>query len=215
MDNKAIKRLVEGELDWAPGIDGAGIGVAVDEGIVTLSGHVPSYAQKITTEQTVKRLKSVRGVVDKLEVRFAAHAGDDVDIAKRAANLLDWDVTLPKGAVKVAAANGFITLTGEVPWQYQRIAAEQGLHRLAGVRGVFNQIAVKPAVKAEDIKHRIEAALDRQADIDGAKVRVTVDGDRVRLEGKVRAWFEREAAEEAAWAAPGVRFVDDRVSIGA
>jgi osmotically-inducible protein OsmY len=214
MNDTAIKRLVESELEWAPGIDAADIGVTVDAGIVTLSGHLPSFAQKITAEHTVKRLRSVRGFVDKLEVRFAAHPGDDEDIAKRAANILDWDVTVPKGAVKVSVAGGYVTLTGEAPWQYQKVAAGEALHRLAGVRGVSNEITVKPTVKAEDIKHRIEAALDRQADIEAAKVKVTVDGDRVRLDGKVRAWFEREAAEEAAWAAPGVRFVDDRVMIG-
>jgi len=214
MDDKIIKRLVENELQWDPSLDAADIGLIVEGGIVTLTGHVSSYAQKVAAEKIVRRLKSVRGFVDKLEVRLSGHPEDDEDIAKRAANIIDWDVTIPKGAVKVAVSRGFVTLTGEVPWRYQRTSAEEAVRRLQGVVGVINQITVKPSVQAEDIKRRIEDALDRQADIEAQKIRVSVEGDTVRLEGCVRAWFEREIIEDAAWSAPGVRQVEDRVTVG-
>ncbi|MGZ3402393.1 MAG: BON domain-containing protein [Phenylobacterium sp.] len=207
-----IKRLVEDELIWEPSIDATGIGVSVVAGIVTLTGHVPTFGQKATAEQVVKHVKSVRGLVDHLDVRVA-DSFDDEQLARRIANLLDWDVTLPKGAVKVQVADGFVTLTGEVPWHYQRAGAEFGLRRLAGVVGLRNLITVKPQVRALDVKRRIELALNRQADLDSGKIAVTVDGDTVRLDGKVKAWFERDVIERAAWAAPGVRRVEDHVVV--
>ena len=214
MDDMSIKRLVENELEWEASLDAADIGVLVEHGVVTLNGHVSKYVEKVTAEQVAKRLKSVRGVVNRLEVRPAGVLDGDEDIARRAANLVEWDVTIPEGAVKVAVSKGFVTLSGEVPWHYQRTAAEHAVRRLNGVTGVSNQIAVKPHVQAADIKRRIEEALDRQADIEAARIRVSVEGDKVRLEGSVRAWFERNAIEEAAWSAPGVRQVDDRVTVG-
>jgi osmotically-inducible protein OsmY len=214
MDDKALKKLVDDELEWQPSIDCADVGVIVENGIVTLTGHVANYAQKIAAEAAVKRVKGVRGFVDRLEVQlFGAKDDTDEAIAERIANLLDWDVTVPKGAVKVQVVNGYVTLTGQVDWNYQRSAAEHGLRRLRGVRSLSNQIAVKPRVEAGDIKRRIEQALDRQADLTADNIRVTVVGDRVCLDGKVRAWTERDTIERAAWAAPGVKAVEDRVSI--
>ena len=214
IDDKSVKRLVEDGLEWEPSVEASEIGVAVDDGIVTLTGHVASYMQKLTADRVVRGLKSVRGFVDKLEVRPLLR-GSDEDIAKQAANLLDWDVTVPKQAVKVEVANGNVTLTGEVPWQYQRNAAERGIRGLAGVVSVSNRIAVKPQASATEIKRRIEDALDRQADLDANRITVSVDGGKVRLDVKVRAWFERDIVERTAWGAPGVREVDDHVMIGA
>jgi osmotically-inducible protein OsmY len=214
MDDKTIKALVLDELEWEPSIDSADIGVTVEAGIVRLTGHVASYAQKIAAESAVKRVKGVRGYVEDLAIRAAAPSFADEAIASRAANMLDWDATVPKGAVKVKVEKGFVTLTGQVDWQYQRTAAEQTIRGLMGVRGVSNQLGVKPHVQVSDIKRRIEDALERQADLEADKIRVIVDGDKVRLEGKVKAWFERDLAEHAAWAAPGVRAVEDRVTIG-
>lgn len=215
MDDKQLKKLVEEELDWEPSIDSADIGVTVENGIVRLAGHVANYAQKSAAEIIVKRVKGVRGYVEDLQVRAHPRAIADEAIAARVANLIDWDVTLPKGAIQVTVEDGLVTLTGEVDWQYQRFAAEHGVRRLQGVRGLENAIAVRPAAHAADIKQRIEEALARRAHVEADKVLVTVTGDKVRLEGKVSAWSERETIEQAAWAAPGVKVVDDRVTVGA
>lgn len=213
MDDKALKKLVADELEWEPSIDAADIGVTVENGIVRLVGHVANYAQKMAVETVVKRIKGVRGYVGNLEVRVAARAFSDEGIANAAANLLEWDVTVPKNAIKVKVDNGLLTLIGDVDWAYQRQAAEQSIRRLQGVRGVINSIMVKPRVQASDIKRRIEAALERQAELEADKIRVTVEGDKVKLDGKVRAWYERDIIERAAWAAPGVKSVDDHVTI--
>lgn len=215
MDDKSLQKLVQDELDWQPSVDAADIGVTVENGIVHLTGHVPSYAQKIAVENAVKRVKGVRGYVEDVQVRLTPDAASDEVIAGRVANVLDWDVTLPKGAVKVKVENGYVFLSGEVNWAYQRVAAEQGIRRLAGVRGVSNQITVKPHVQATDVKRRIEDALERQAELEANKISITVEGSKVRLDGKVKAWFERDVIERAAWAAPGVQSVEDRISVGA
>ena len=211
-----LKNAVEAELAWVPSVDAAHIGVTAENGIVTLSGHVPTYAQKLAVEKAVKRIKGVRGLAEELEVRLLASFGnDDDEVAKRVANILDWGVSVPKDSVKVQVTAGVVTLSGEVDWQFQRIGAEQGVRLLNGVRGLSNQITVKPHVEAQDVKRRIESALERQADVVASNIRVTVDGATVRLDGKVKAWAERNAIERAAWAAPGVRAVDDHVTITA
>jgi osmotically-inducible protein OsmY len=175
---------------------------------------VPNYAQKATAENAVKRVKGVRGYVEDLQIRPAGQPYTDEAIAERVANLIEWDVTIPKGAIKVKVESGYVTLSGEVGWQYQRFAAEQGIRKLPGVRGLSNVITVKPSVSAGDIKKRIEEALERTAEVEANKIRVSVVGDKVQLDGNVRAWFEREIIEHAAWAAPGVKAVDDRVRVG-
>lgn len=214
MEDKALKKLVQDELDWEPSVDPADIGVTVENGIVRLTGHVPNYSQRVSAENAVKRVKGVRGLVQDLEVRTFPDTYTDESIATRVANMLDWDVTVPKDAVRVKVDGGYVTLTGQVDWQYQRTAAEHGIRNLAGVRGLSNQIQVKPRVQASDIKRRIENALERQAELDSQRIIVSVEGDKVRLNGKVKAWFERDIAERAVWAAPGVRAVEDHVSIG-
>lgn len=211
-----LRNVVEAELAWVPFVDAAHIGVTAENGIVTLSGHVPTYAQKLAVEKAVKRIKGVRGLAEELEVRLLVSFGnDDDEVARRVANILDWGVSVPKDSVKVQVTAGIVTLSGEVNWQFQRVGAEQGVRLLNGVRGLSNQITVKPHVEAQDVKRRIESALERQADVVASNIRVTVDGSNVRLDGKVKAWAERSAIERAAWAAPGVRTVDDRVTISA
>lgn len=214
MEDKSLKKMVEAELDWEPSVDAADIGVTVEQGIVRLAGRVANYAQKVAAERAVKRVKGVRGFAEALEIRAAPGAFSDEAIAQRVANVLDWNVFVPNGAVKVKVEGGFVTLTGSVDWQYQRETAERVTRPQLGVRGISNQIAVTPHVQAADIKQRIEAALKRQADLDADRVRVTVDGDKVRLDGTVRAWNERETIERAVWAAPGVAKVEDHVSVG-
>lgn len=214
MDDKTIKTLVMDELEWEPSIDSNDIGVAVQDGIVKLSGFVANYAQKLDAETAVKRVKGVRGYVEDLEVRPFAQPFTDEALATRIANVIDWDTTIPKGQIKAKVEKGYVTLSGQVEWQYQRTAAENVVRPLQGVRGVSNQVTVKARVQANDVKKRIEDALARQAELEASKIRVTIDGGKVRLDGKVRAWFERDLAERAAWAAPGVTVVEDNVSVG-
>lgn len=209
-----LKNAVEAELAWVPFVDAAHIGVTAEDGIVSLSGHVPTYAQKLAVEKAVKRIKGVRGLAEELDVRLLASFGnDDDEVAKRVANILDWGVSVPKDSVKVQVTDGVVTLTGEVDWQFERSGAEDGVRLLNGVRGLINQITVKPHVMISDVKRRIENALERQAHVEASNIRVTVDGTNVRLDGRVKAWAERDAAERAAWSAPGVRTVDDHVTI--
>ena len=214
MDDKALKAQVEAELEWEPSIDAADIGITAEDGIVELNGHVPNYAQKIAAEAAVKRVKGVRGFVEHLLVRPVPSPHGDDAVASRLASILDWTVEVPANQVKVKVEDGFVTLVGKVDWQFQRAAAEQAVRPQQGVRGVLNEIQVKPHARASDIKRRIEAALERRADVEANQIVVTVAGDTVRLDGKVRAWFERDVIERAAWAAPGVAKVDDHIAVG-
>lgn len=215
MDDKVLKRLVEDELQFQPNIDAAHIGVSAERGIVHLSGRVTSYAQKTAIETAVKRVKGVRGYVEDLVVQPHGDVHSDDAIAAQVANNLAWDAILPKDVIKVKVEAGWVTLSGDVEWAYQRIAAEGNVRRLHGVRGVTNLIMVQPKISVPDIRQRIEQALARQAEIEAKGIKITVEGGRVRLEGKVRAWRERDAIERAAWAAPGVTGVDDHVTISA
>ncbi len=215
MEDKVLKRLVEDELEWEPSVKATGIGVSVENGIVNLTGHVGNYAELFAAEKAVKRIKGVRGYAQDMEVRLAPDAESDTGIAAKIANIIDWDVTVPRGAVQVKVQNGFVTLTGQVEWAFQRMAAESGLRHLAGVRGVTNMITLKPHVRATDIKRRIEEALDRRADAASHSVSVSVTNDKVFLDGKLPSWADRETVEHAAWAAPGVTAVEDRTTIGA
>jgi len=216
MTDKSLKTLVENELQWEPSLDDSRIGVAVSRGVVTLSGSVETYAEKLAAEHAAQRVKGVRGVALDLDVRpFGDSGADDDEVAKRALNSLDWNTMVPKGAVKVAVDNGVVTLMGDLDWQYQRDAAERAVQRLYGVRSVINQIHIRPKAAAGDVKSRIVAALHRQARIDADNITVTVDGGKVRLDGKVNAWGDRGVIERAAWAAPGVVAVEDRVTISA
>lgn len=213
MEDKALKTRVEDELQYQPSVDAGDISVRVDKGIVHLDGSVASFAQKAAVENAVKRIKGVRGYVEDLIVRPHGDAHSDDAIASRVANLLEWDATLPREAIKVKVEGGTVILSGDVPWAYQRTSAEAGIRRLEGVRGLINQIAIKPHAEPSEIKRRIEQALERQAEVEANRITVSVDGSRVTLEGKVRAWFERDVIERAAWSAPGVQAVDDRLTV--
>lgn len=212
--DKALRDRVEAELDWTPGLDAAHIGVSAQQGVVRLTGHVSTYSQKLAAEAAVKRIKGVRGVAEDIEVRPEGRIGAaDDEVAARVVNLIAWDSTVPRDRIKVEVAAGHVTLSGEVDWQYQRVAAERGVRNLLGVVGLTNSITVKAHLQPKELKNRIEAALERQAELDADRIRVTVDGTTVHLEGKVRSWHERDAAERAVWAAPGVTQVEDRVVI--
>lgn len=216
MDDWKLRKDVMDELDFEPSIDSAAIGVSAKAGVVTLSGHVPNYAQKIAAERAARRVKGVKAIALEIEVRYPdqAKTADD-EIAKRALDILRWDALVPPGAVQVVVDKGWVTLSGAVDWQYQKRAAEEDVRRLSGVVGVANSIAIKPAVQVADVKQKIEDALKRHAEIESEGIKVTVQGGRVRLDGKVDNWEEREAAENAAWSAPGVTAVDDHLQVAA
>lgn len=216
MDDSTLKQDIIDELDFEPSIDAADIGVAVASGVVTLTGHVPTYAQKSTVEDVVRRVKGVKGIAEEIEVRpFGTNRTADDEIAKRAINSIDWNTSVPDDAVQVKVQKGWVTLTGKVEWQYQKMAAADAIRDLAGVIGVQNDISVKAHASAFDVKQRIEGALKRSAEVEAQAIRVNVlDGGKVTLEGHVHDWSERSAASRAAWAAPGVNMVDDRLTIG-
>lgn len=213
MDDLEIRQKVVDELDFEPSLDAASIGVAVDAGIVTLTGTVRSYAEKVSAEQAALRVKGVRGIAEKIKVNypFQKKTGDS-ELAQRAINVLAWDTTIPDEAVKVKVQDGWLTLTGEVQWQYQKMAAETAVRKLSGVTGLSNQISVKqPSVSVSDIKKRIEEALKRDAELEAHNIHVNVANNVVTLEGRIHNWNERYAAERAAWSAPGVMSVADRL----
>lgn len=203
------------ELQFEPSVHAGQIGVAVMDGIVTLSGHVASYAEKTTAVSAVRRVTGVHAIADEIEVRcLPVKTIPDDEIARRGLEILRWDITLPQDAIQITVSSGRVTLTGTVEWQYQRKAAEDDIRKLAGVRSFNNAITLAPQATSENVKAKIEDALVRNAETDAQAIRVVVDeGHHVRLEGKVRTWNERVAAETAAWSAPGVNSVDDRLAI--
>lgn len=215
MDDKLLRQKVVDELDFDPSIDAANIGIAVDDGVVILTGSVSSYAEKLAASRAARRVKGVRAVAQEIEVRYPGDKKlSDNEIAKRALNIIKWDTTIPEDAVKLTVQQGFVTLTGLVDWQFQKNAAEDAVRKLSGVMGVVNNIVIKPAVVASDIKKKIEDALTRRARIEASTIRVDVlDRNRVKLEGKVESWEERDAIEDAAWSVAGVQWVDDHLRI--
>ncbi|MBP2233243.1 osmotically-inducible protein OsmY [Azospirillum agricola] len=214
MTDLNLRKLILDELEFEPSIDAADIGVSVDEGIATLTGHVLTLAGKLAVEKAVRRVRGVKGIVQEIEVRHPdTGALSDGEIAKRAVHLLGWDVFVPKDSVQVKVQDGWLTLTGEVEWPFQSKAADDAVHRLDRIKGVLNQIEVKPHPTPADVKQQIEDALKRNAQVESEGIAVRVDGARVTLEGKVRTWNERHIVERAAWSAPGVTAVDDRLGV--
>lgn len=210
-----LRKDVLEELEWDPSIDARTIGVAIEDGIIALTGHVGTYAAKANAEKIVKRVHGVQGVANDIEVKLpTSFERDDVDIARSAVNALEWNVSVPKDRIKVTVAKGWVTLDGSVDWYYQKRAAEDAVFLLAGVRGVANNINVttKP-VHVQDVKGKIEAALKRNAEIDSKKIVVQTSDGKVTLSGSVRSWVERQDAVNAAWSAPGVRNVVDQIRI--
>lgn len=214
MSDKTLRQAVMDELEWDPSFNAQHIGVAVEEGVVTLTGHVGSYVERLAAEKAVKRVKGVRAIAEEIDVRFPndKKTSDD-QIARRALDVIAWDSTIPKDKIQIKVQNGFVTLSGEVDWFYQRDDAEAAVRKLTGVKGLSNEVKVKPQVRGTDIKQRIETALKRNAEVEADAIKVTVQEGRVILDGKVKAWYERELAERTAWSAPGVISVEDRISI--
>jgi hyperosmotically inducible protein len=213
MSELQLRQDVVDELEFEPSVGAAHIGVAVDKGVVTLTGHVASYAEKQVAIAAVRRVKGVRAIAEEIEVRYPSDKKtSDDEIAKRAIDILSWDTTVPSGSIQVMVRDGWVTLTGSVDWNYQKKQAEEDVRKLSGVRGVINTIEIKPTVQADDVKRKIEEALKRHAEIEANAIRVTVhEHNKVLLEGKVGSWDERHAVENAAWSAPGVKSVEDRM----
>jgi osmotically-inducible protein OsmY len=212
-DNE-LRRDVERELEWEPSVDERKIGVSVIDGIVTLAGEVDSYAEKWKAERTVERVAGVRGIANELEARTATQP-TDTDIARAAADALKWNVMVPSDEVKVKVVKGWVTLTGDVKWDYQRRAAERAVRTLSGVKGIVNKIRVKPRLEPTNVKQRIEETFTREAVVDANNITVEVNGSEVTLRGTVRSWVERHEAEKAAWAAPGVTAVHNYITVSA
>lgn len=211
-----LRSAVQKELDWEPSIDAGEIGVTANHGVVTLSGHIESYPQKHRAEEVAIHVRGVQAVVSDLEVRLpGASVRTDEEIARAAANAIAWNTLLPKGEIKVRVEKSRVTLEGTVDWQYQRASAADGVRYLTGVRDVNNHIVVNPRVRREVVKDEIEAALLRNAEVDAHGIRVETRGDHVILWGNVRSWAEREEAERAAWASPGVCHVDNNLTVNA
>jgi osmotically-inducible protein OsmY len=209
-----IQGAVQDELHWNPRVKAAAIGVAVSDGIVTLTGQVSQFAERKAAVRSAQRVAGVKGVVDHLEVRLAS-AGErtDAEIAHAAVNVLAWNSFVPAGNISVAVHDGWITLAGEVEWQYQRVAAEDAVHALWGVRGVTNTITVCSLREADIVKDTLEAALQRRARIHGKKISVKVHGQKVILSGHVNSLDEWEEADAIAWETPGVFAVDNQIIV--
>jgi osmotically-inducible protein OsmY len=212
--DELIQKDVLAELKWDARVQPNEIGVAVKEGIVTLTGWVDSYIKRWAAEESAQRVRGVKAVVNEIEVRLPTSAErTDEDLAKAAVEALELDALVPAEKVQVTVSKGWVTLRGEVEWQYQKEDAERVVRRLTGVRGVTNLITVKPRVTSTELKEKIQSAFLRSAQTDAQRITVEVQGTKVILKGTVRSWAEREEAERAAWLAPGVTAVDNRITV--
>lgn len=214
LNNLELQKRVLEALEWEPSLDATRIGIAATGGVVTLTGMVPSYADSLAAERVVKRIVGVKGMANDLEVRLPGDARrTDTDLATAAVRALEWDVRVPHQVIKPRVTDGWITLEGQAEWQFQREAAEKAVRHLLGVRGVSNQIALAPRVTPMDLKNRIEVALERNAELEARNIRVETRGGTVVLNGVVHSWSERDQAERAVWAAPGVVAVEDHLAV--
>ena len=215
ISDSTLKQCVIDELRWEPSVNAAHIGVTANDGVVSLTGHVGTYMEKRAAERAAGRVFGVKAIAEELEVRYPfSEKNDDDDIAKRALQVLSWDIEVPRDTVKVKVEKGVVTLSGSVDWYYQLNAAENDVRKLQGVIGVNNDIVIKPSVQASDVREKITSALKRNAQIEADNITVTVDGGKVTLGGKVDTWAEDSLAVDTAWSAPGVTQVDDRMIIG-
>jgi len=217
MTDKELKQHVQHTLDWEPSIDASDIGVSVDEGVVTLRGNVGSYIEKVSAERVALRVYGVKGVADDLIVRLVSgYERTDTEIAQAAVAELKWNTVVPADRVTVTVANGRVTLDGTLDYYYQSATAERVVRGLTGVKGVSNSIVLQAptaSIRTSGVAAKIEAAFRWSAEIDARRINVTAQDGKVILSGNVHSWAERREAERAAWAAPGVTQVDDRLAV--
>jgi osmotically-inducible protein OsmY len=215
MSDSAIKQDILDELEFEPSVDATTVGVAVHDGVVTLSGWVEAYSQKLAVERAVTRIKGVKAIAEEIEVRPAVHVGiSDDEIAERVVSALRWSTLVPDNRLMVKVENGRVTLSGNLDWAYQKQGALDVVLGLRGVRDIVDLIELTERVALKDVKTAIEGALRRNAELDERAIDVAVAGNRVTLEGRVRSWRDRRAAEAAAWSVRGVTKVVDQLVVG-
>lgn len=210
-----LKRDVTAELAWDPAVKATAIGVAVKDGVVTLTGHLETFAEKYAAERALRRVAGVQAIALELDVKLSSdHKRSDTDIATSAEQALKWNTLVPLEGIRLTVDHGWVTLRGEVEWDYQRRSAEKAIRPLMGVLGISNEIALRIKPKATDLSRKIEEALMRQALREAKKIQVGVDGTTVTLTGTVHSWHERDAVQGVAWAAPGVHAVINQLRVG-
>ena len=210
--DEEIQKDVLAELKWDAQVQPNEIGVSVKDGVVTLTGWVDSYLKKWAAEDAAHRVAGVKAVANDIEVKLFSER-TDADIAEAAIRALQWDASVPADKIQVTVSKGWVTLKGEVNWNFEKQDAERVVRRLTGVKGVSNLITVKPSTTPSELKKRIEDALVRNAKVDANKITVEVQGSKAILKGTVRAWVEKEEAERVAWLAPGVTSVENRIAV--
>ncbi|WP_445956381.1 BON domain-containing protein [Yeosuana sp.] len=209
-----IRNDVLDELAWQPNIDETEIGVIVENGVVTLTGTIDSYAKKIAAEKAVKSVKGVRAVAEDIEVKYGIeYKKSDMEIARAAADAIKWNYSVPEENVSIKVDNGWVYLTGEVQWAYQKDSAKSSVENLLGVKGVSNAIILKQAVEPYQVKERIRKALERSSEIEAKNIDVIVEGHKVKLRGKVHSITEKDEVRKAAYFAPGVYEVENELEV--
>lgn len=211
-----LRSDIVAELNWDPAITATDVGVIVKDGVVTLTGHPSSHAEKYAIERAAQRVKGVKALAIEMPVKLASdYTRTDADIAMAVERAIEWNVLVPDDKIHPMVENGWVTLNGEVEWDYQRRAAENAVRDLLGVTGVTNRVVVKPKFTAADVEKKIQEALERQAGREAERIKVEVNGAHVTLSGKVHSWAERKAAQGAAWSAPGVANVINNLLVEA
>jgi osmotically-inducible protein OsmY len=214
VSDSKLQHDVLAEMEWEPSIDAAQIGVTAKDGVVTLTGSVSSYAHKMAAERVTKRIYGVKAVANDIEVKLPGRAErNDSDIAAAVVNALQWEASVPDDRIKITVHHGWVTLEGEVDWQYQKQAAARVVQNLIGVKGVTDSVKLKAQVQPGDVKDKIESAFKRSAEIDARRISVEAHDGKVALYGTVRSWTERDEALQAAWAAPGVIAVENHIAV--